>query len=136
MANSIFPEAMLKTSSEELSLEIIISKLVYFQEQLQLLHWQTNSYSEHIALGEMYDYVYTFKDDVVEKLMGYLNKKPLIYKTEQLSNTTAIKLLEAICKFTYDLKNYGETYKFLDVCNLADELSGKASKTKYLLTLK
>jgi hypothetical protein len=37
--------------------------------------------------------------------------------------------------FASDLKAYGEANKFHDVCNLADALSGKAAKTKYLLTL-
>jgi len=33
------------------------------------------------------------------------------------------------------LKSYAEMNSYLDIGNLADELSGMASKTKYLLTL-
>jgi len=136
MAKSFFPEEMMKSSSsEELTLETIAGKLTYFQEQLHLLHWQTTSYAEHQALGALYDYVHDFKDGVVEKLMGYLGKRPGIFKIEPLSNAKSMAVVESLCMFASDLKAYGEANKFHDVCNLADALSGEASKTKYLLTL-
>jgi len=136
MAKSFFPEEMMKSSSsEELTLETIAGKLTYFQEQLHLLHWQTTSYAEHQALGALYDYVHDFKDGVVEKLMGYLGKRPGIFKIEPLSNAKSMAVVESLCMFASDLKAYGEANKFHDVCNLADALSGEAAKTKYLLTL-
>jgi len=136
MAKSFFPEEMMKSSSsEELTLETIAGKLTYFQEQLHLLHWQTTSYAEHQALGALYDYVHDFKDGVVEKLMGYLGKRPSVFKIEPLSNAKSMAVVESLCMFASDLKAYGEANKFHDVCNLADALSGEAAKTKYLLTL-
>lgn len=132
---SIFPEDMIKASSEGLTLETIAGKLTHFHEQLHLLHWQTTSYAEHQALGSLYDYVHDFKDGVVEKLMGYLGKRPQAYKIEPLSAATAMAVVENLCMFASDLKAYGEANKFHDICNLADSLSGEAAKTKYLLTL-
>jgi hypothetical protein len=133
---SLFPEDMIKSSSSEgLTLESIAGKLTHFHEQLHLLHWQTQSYAEHQALGGLYDYVHDFKDGLVEKLMGYLNKRPGIFKIEPLSNATPMAVVESLCMFASDLKAYGEANKFHDVCNLADALSGEAAKTKYLLTL-
>jgi hypothetical protein len=133
---SLFPEEMMKSSSSEgLTLESIAGKLTHFHEQLHLLHWQTTSYAEHKALGSLYDYVHDFKDGLVEKLMGYLNKRPSVFKIEPLSNAKAMVVVESLCMFASDLKAYGEANKFHDVCNLADALSGEAAKTKYLLTL-
>jgi hypothetical protein len=133
---SLFPEEMMKSSSSEgLTLESIAGKLTYFQEQLHLLHWQTTSYAEHKALGALYDYVHDFKDGLVEKLMGYLGKRPGVFKIEPLSNAKAMAVVESLCMFASDLKAYGEANKFHDVCNLADALSGEAAKAKYLLTL-
>lgn len=132
---SIFPEDMIKASSEGLTLETIAGKLTHFHEQLHLLHWQTTSYAEHQALGALYDYVHDFKDGVIEKLMGYLGKRPQAYKIEPLSAATAMAVVENLCMFASDLKAYGEANKFHDICNLADALSGEAAKTKYLLTL-
>ena len=134
---SLFPDDMMSKASvsNEMTLEGIAGKLTYFHEQLHLLHWQTKSYAEHQALGSLYDYVHDFKDGVVEKLMGYLGKRPQVYKIEPLSNPTAMSVVENLCMFASDLKGYGEANKFHDICNLADALSGEAAKTKYLLTL-
>jgi hypothetical protein len=136
MAKSFFPEEMMKlSSSEELTLETIAGKLTYFHEQLHLLHWQTTSYATHQALGGLYDYVHDFKDGVVEKLMGYLGKRPGIFKIDPLSNASSMDVVKDLGMFASDLKAYGEANRFHDICNLADALSGEAAKTKYLLTL-
>lgn len=134
---SFFPDDMMPkaSSSSEMSLEGIAGKLTYFHEQLHLLHWQTQSYAEHQALGALYDYVHDFKDGVVEKLMGYLGKRPQVFKIEPLSNASAMAVVESLCMFASELKAYGEANKFHDIPNLADSLSGEAAKTKYLLTL-
>jgi hypothetical protein len=134
MAKSLFPEEML--SSGEMSLESIASKLTYFHEQLHLLHWQTNSYAEHQALGGLYDYVHDFKDGVIEKLMGYMNKRPTSVKMEQLSpSATSSSVVSELISFSSSLKSYAESNGFHDISNLADALSGEAAKTRYLLTL-
>ena len=134
---SLFPEEMLSkvSPSPEMSLEGIAGKLTYFHEQLHLLHWQTQSYAEHQALGGLYDYVHDFKDGVVEKLMGYLGKRPQVFKIEPLSSASAMSVVENLCSFASELKAYGEANKYHDICNLADALSGEAAKTRYLLTL-
>lgn len=88
---SIFPDSigLSKSSTKELTLETIASKLTYFQEQIHLLHWQTNSYAEHKTLGSLYEYIQDFKDELIEKLMGYTGKKPAVYKLEPLSASTS-----------------------------------------------
>jgi DNA-binding ferritin-like protein len=132
---SLFPEDMMKSSSEGLTLESIAAKLTYFHEQLHLLHWQTQSYATHQALGALYDYVHDFKDGLVEKLMGYIGRRPGIYKIEPLSNISSMDVVKDLGVFASQLKAYGEANSFHDICNLADALSGEAAKTKYLLTL-
>ena len=134
---SFFPDDMMSktSSSTEMTLEGIAGKLTYFHEQLHLLHWQTSSYAEHQALGGLYDYVHDFKDGVVEKLMGYMGKRPQPFKIEPLISASAMSVVENLCSFASELKAYGEVNKYHDICNLADSLSGEAAKTKYLLTL-
>ena len=133
MAKSLFPEEMMK--SGELNLETIAGKLTYFHEQLHLTHWQTTSYAEHKSLGKLYEYVQDFKDDVIEKLMGYTGKRPTPYKIEPLINCTGNECVSNILSFASSLKSYGEANSYHDIANLADALSGEATKTKYLLTL-
>jgi DNA-binding ferritin-like protein len=134
---SLFPDDMMSKASvsNEMTLEGIAGKLTYFHEQLHLTHWQTTSYAEHQALGKLYEYVQDFKDDVIEKLMGYTGKRPAPYKIEPLTNCTGMQCTLDLLSFASQLKSYGEVNKFHDVCNLADALSGEAAKTKYLLTL-
>jgi hypothetical protein len=132
---SLFPDDMMKSSSEGLTLESIAAKLTYFHEQLHLLHWQSTSYAEHKALGKLYEYVQDFKDGVVEKLMGYTGKRPSIYKIDPLTNCTGAQCVSDLMNFASELKMYGERNSFHDICNLADSLSGEAAKVRYLLTL-
>jgi DNA-binding ferritin-like protein len=133
MAKSLFPDEML--NSGELNLETIAGKLTYFHEQLHLLHWQTKSYAQHKALGKIYEYVQDFKDDVVEKLMGYTGKRPGAIKLEQLTATDPNAVVTALMDFASNLKRYAEANSYHDIANLADALSGEAAKTSYLLTL-
>ena len=137
MGLSIFPDIMnpSKVATEGLTLETIASKLTYFQEQVHLLHWQTNSYAEHKNLGSLYEYIQEFKDDLIEKLMGYTGKKPAVYKLEPLSTSTSNVVVDELLSFAKSLKEYGEMNCYQDVCNLSDSLSGEAAKVKYLLTL-
>ena len=137
MELSILPDSMKpsKVATEGLTLETIASRLTYFQEQIHLLHWQTNSYAEHKNLGSLYEYIQEFKDDLIEKLMGYTGKKPAVYKLEPLSTSTSNVVVDELISFAKSLKEYGEMNCYQDVCNLSDSLSGEAAKVKYLLTL-
>jgi len=136
MAKSLFPSEMLKSGSGEMTLENIAGKLTYFHEQLHLLHWTTTSYAEHQALGGLYDYVHDFKDGVIEKLMGYMGKRPKAPKVEPLSDTASASIVVGeLMSFASSLKSFAESNSFHDIANLADALSGEAAKTKYLLTL-
>lgn len=136
MAKSLFPSDMLKSGGGEMTLENIAGKLTYFHEQLHLLHWQTSSYAEHQALGGLYDYVHDFKDGVIEKLMGYMGKRPKAPKVEPLSDSASASLVVSeLMSFASGLKSFAESNGYHDISNLADALSGEAAKTKYLLTL-
>jgi DNA-binding ferritin-like protein len=133
MAKSLFPQEMLQ--SGEMSLDSIAAKLTHFHEQLHLLHWQTTSYAEHQALGGLYDYVHDFKDGVIEKLMGYMGKRPSGYKIDPIGAAQATAVVSELLSFASSLKSYAEGNSYHDIANLADALSGEAAKTKYLLTL-
>jgi hypothetical protein len=131
---SLFPKEMMK--STELSIEIVAGKLTYFHEQLHLLHWNTNSYAEHMALGGLYEYVHDFKDGVIEKLIGYTGHRPMSVSIAPLSASTSSSMVVAdLIAFAHDLKVWAGNNNYDDVENLAQSLSGEAAKTKYLLTL-
>lgn len=133
---ALFPEKMKMQGGGAMTLETIAGKLTYFHEQLHLLHWQTSSYAEHQALGDLYGYVHDFKDGVIEKLMGYMGTRPKAHKMEPLSDaTTGERVVQELEAFAYSLYEWAGENNYCDVENLAQELSGQAAKTKYLLTL-
>jgi hypothetical protein len=137
MAKSLFPQEMINKSNGPgtMSLESIASKLTHFQEQLHLLHWQTSSYAEHKATGKLYEYIQDFKDDLMEKLMGYTARKPMSLKIDPIGPAEVAMVVSELMSFASSLKVYGESNAYHDIANLADALSGEAAKTKYLLTL-
>lgn len=123
MALNLFPNEMLKSS--DMTLEGIASKLTYFHEQLHLIHWQTSIYAEHVATGSLYDYVHDFKDSIIEKLMGYMGRKPGVFKIEALTSTGSQAVAADMTNFANELKRFAESNSFLDIGNLADEFSGE-----------
>ena len=134
--NPLFPEDMLKSSGSDMSLEGIASKLTYFHEQLHLIHWQTSIYAEHLAVGSFYDYIHGFKDDVIEKLMGYTGRKPRAFKMIPITDgASAVAISNEIKEYASELQSYADSNGYSDIENMAQELSGNAAKTLYLLTL-
>lgn len=134
---TLFPEEM-KTSAE-MSMETVASKLSYFYEQVHLLHWQTNSFAEHSALGSLYDKLVDFKDEIVEKLMGYSGGRRIkAFKITPLvdySSGLSTRVVKQIMEFASQLEEWAEENEYCDIENIAQSLSGEASKTNYLLTL-
>lgn len=120
----------------DMTLEGVTSKLTYFQLQLQLCHWQTTSYAEHKATDKLYSYISSFKDEVVEKLMGYTNKRVKAYTLAPIISVGPAVVINELITFAYALQVWAEENQYCDIENLAQSLSGEAAKTKYLLTLK
>ena len=50
----------------ELTLDAIKAKLNYFELQVHELHWQTFGLGEHEALGDLYNTLFSTKDEIVE----------------------------------------------------------------------
>lgn len=136
---SLFPEEMMEgLGGSSLNLDSIAAKLTYFVDQLHLLHWQTTSFAEHQALGGLYDKVFDFKDDIVEKIMGYSSKRPKAMKHDMLRDYSigiSNSVVSDLISFAKELEEYGEANNMCDIENIAQSLSGEAAKTKYLLTL-
>jgi len=123
------------TLEKECTVDSIASKLTYFHAQIHLQHWQTRSYARHQALGSLYEYIQDFKDELVEKVMGYTDKRPTAFIIPPLTETTPEDTVNEMLMYASKLKKFGEMNDYHDVCNLADSFSGMVAKTKYLLSL-
>jgi Family of unknown function (DUF5856) len=119
-----------------LTTEEIAGKLAFFHEQFHLIHWETRTFAEHKATGAFYEFLQDFKDDVVEKLMGYTGKRIKGLKIEPIKpSADSMDLAEQVMKFAKELESYGDSTGYGDVSNMAQALSGETAKLKYLLTL-
>jgi DNA-binding ferritin-like protein len=136
MALKLFPEEMKQSSTIGMTIESVAAKLSFFYEQAHLIHWQTTRYAEHQAIGSLYDKLVDFKDEIIEKLMGYEGRRPKAFKIEPLSDTTDCKaFVTQIKDFAYNLGEMADAKGYCDIKNISDSLSGEAAKTLYLLTL-
>jgi hypothetical protein len=131
---------MLKIKKEsELTPEYIEGKLYSFHNSAQKFHHDTNSFAKHEALGKFYEALIKYRDEIPEKLMGYMGGKR-IGKIEldgipEYSDDEAMKLVDEVKDFAYELYEWAGKKKYCDVENIAQELSGDAALTAYLLTL-
>jgi hypothetical protein len=116
--------------------EDIAGRLATFHEQFHMIHWETRSFAEHKATGGFYEFLQDFKDEVVEKLMGYTGKRIKGMRIEPMkSGQDALELTDQVLMFANELEVFGDSNRFPDICNMAQSLSGEAAKLKYLLTL-
>lgn len=101
---------------------------------VRVVHWKTQSYSEHIALGDFYDRFSETLDKFVETWQGSTRSRIStinIDSVEVTDSTNISKELKIVDEILTDIDNVTT-----DVMNIRDELLGHLNKLKYLLTLK
>jgi hypothetical protein len=99
--------------------EEIAGKLTFFHEQVHMIHWQTRSFAEHKATGGFYEFLQDFKDDVVEKLMGYTGKRIQAMKIELIGNNAdAMDVADKVMQFSKELEAFGDSRGFWDISNM------------------
>lgn len=128
------------TSSTTNNSSKIIEKLFTFRQQLHVYHWQTNSYSRHIASDGLLGLLTIFIDSFMEKYFGKYGKvnfsKNINISIGNMSNDEALKALdEMINYFNNELRNSLNPKTDTDLSNLIDDLIGNINQTKYLYTL-
>lgn len=131
---------MLKIKREgELTPEQIQGKLFSLANIAHKFHHDTKSFAEHEALGKLYESIDGFKDEIPEKLMGYMGGKRIgkieLDEIPTYSHDEAVKLAEEVKDFGYELYEWAGKKKYCDIENIAQSLSGSGALTLYLLTL-
>tara|TARA_B100001989_G_scaffold7697_1_gene5167 strand:+ start:1923 stop:2330 length:408 start_codon:yes stop_codon:yes gene_type:complete len=121
-----------------------VSDTINFLNNIQVYHWQTQSYSEHEALGEFYESLTKLNDKFVESWQGNQNTRlrfsegpysleNYFSKEETKNRITEYKnQVSEISKFVSQLN---ETNEFDDIENILEEISEVNSRTLYLLSL-
>lgn len=116
-------------------------KMVNFQQQMRILHWQTTSFARHNAYGQIYDSMDDLIDKYVEVCMGKYGRIELNNNNSkiELKNMKDLSIKDYLTEFTnflIELSGIFNPKDDSDVLNLRDEILSEVNKLKYLLTLK
>lgn len=101
--------------------------------QVRVLHWGTSSYSEHVALGDLYDAISDATDKIAEALMGAQGKRLQLKGTLELVDYAEGMPASYVAGIGQALESI--TGLPTDILNTRDDLLGAVHKTSYLLTL-
>ena len=116
-----------------MNLTDLLHFLLEATNQLRVLHWSTFSYSEHVALGDLYDALNDGTDKIAEALMGAQGKRLQLKGTLEL-----VDYAEGMpASYVAGLGKALESIAGLptDILNTRDDLLGAVHKASYLLTL-
>lgn len=119
----------------------MVNDLILFQTlehaitQFKRWHHYTQGYAEHMALGDFYEKLGEFQDEIMEVFIGINGRNvntDFGMKFNKYSKGIATQYLTTFVNKMYQLK---EQIPQGDLQNLIDEIAALANKTKYLLTL-
>ena len=102
--------------------------------QVHVLHLQTKSYAEHMALGSLYEALQEAVDGWTEALIGADGgKRPKLGGSIEISEYTPELMRQYIASIASELEKIADLPS--DVLNMRDDLLAVVHKTQYLLTL-
>jgi len=118
-----------------------VIKIMNFQQQMRILHWQTTSFARHNAYGGIYDSIDDLLDKFAEVCMGKYGRIELTdeiseLKIKNMKDFSINSYLNEFCDFLVELTGEFDDEKDTDVLNIRDEILSEVNKLKYLLTLK
>jgi len=122
-------------------MEKVITNLVKLQNQLRVLHWQTDSHAQHEAFGKTYDALDGLIDTLVEVHQGKYGK--IVFSAPcsiDIVNIEDISINDVLTEVTdYLSESFASTVdpsKDTDCLNIRDSILQEINQLKYLLTLK
>ena len=127
-----------------LKIDEFVSYTISFLNNIQVFHWQTQSYSEHEALGEYYESLTLLNDKFVESWQGNQNTRlkfsegPYSLENYFSKEETKNKILDfkkQVTTMSGYVAELNESNEFDDIENILEEISEKNSRTLYLLSL-
>ena len=124
----------------------VASKVLLWMAQTKLLHWQTQSEPEHLALDKLFGDLAELGDELVESVMGKYGR-PELKEGESslvLTNYKNPDSPDGLPEFIGNIDNYFRNEcsplfpekKDPEIHNLIQEILGKIDKISYLLTLR
>lgn len=120
-----------------MEISLFASKTLAFRDQLHMMHLSTKSYSEHIAIEELYKFILKWFDGFVEAWQGFdelIKFEPVTIQPSALTNAVFLVedyvgevLMEAKKDMSEDMETYGWAV------NLLEEAMTECFRTMYKL---
>lgn len=117
----------------------LISFFIQTRSQLQVLHWQTESYARHMAYGRTYDALGDLIDSFMEIYQGKYKRVKvsspvtLFNINDENANQFVNSTIDALIN---ELPAMLDQKSDSDLLNIRDEMLSQFNQLKYLLTLK
>ena len=127
-----------------IKIDEFVSYTMSFLNNIQVFHWQTQSYSEHEALGEYYESLTLLNDKFVESWQGNQNTRlkfsegPYSLENYFSKEETKNKILDfkkQVTTMSGYVAELNKSNEFDDIENILEEISETNSRTLYLLSL-
>ena len=118
---------------------LMVNMLVGIEQQLRILHWQTDSFAQHKAYGKTYAALGDLIDAFMEGMMGKYGRFQLQSNSIQIINMSELDVADFIdgsAQFFNSLSEQLDPQTDTDLLNIRDEMLAAISKLKYLLTLR
>lgn len=115
----------------------LFTQLQEFQVNLTLFHFQTNSYSAHIAAGKLYETIIGLNDELIESLQSVTDSKIDCSKCAmmKLKNYQTPKQMRSYARYMCFLLNKIK-WPCSSIKNISDEICNAIWKFIYLSKLK
>lgn len=105
--------------------------LLHSATNTHLLHWQTKSYAEHVALGKFYEEIPGLVDQLAESMMGKYDTTPEFPQMYHAPEATGKEELEALKD--YVAKARKSMPEDSEIQNIIDEIAQLIDETLFLL---
>lgn len=105
--------------------------LLHAATNVHLLHWQSKSYAEHVALGDFYSELPELVDQLAEAIMGRYDITFTFKDSYYTPAATGKEELEALKDYVKEERK--EIPQDSEIQNLTDEIAQLIDKTLYLL---
>ena len=112
----------------------IVSKLIQLQIQFKIFHWQTFSFAQHHAFGELYAALSESIDEFVETYQGAYGRFDFSGAGMGFVNLNSADFIAFINENIMVLQSWERYFSNTDLLNIRDEILASLNKTKYLLT--
>ena len=133
VARAAYASGYKEAEMDQTAIKKFMACLMQAQITLRLIHWNTQSYAEHKAIGKLYDELAGLQDDFAEAYMGVYGRfGDVTVSHSGLPNATeyVTMLSEELMACRIELPNDSELQ------NMVDEIMAAVDATQYLLTLK